>query len=355
MFANDNAVTIGALWERYTPVVFSKIAPGTQRAYVNAWRHRVEPWFAHRAVTSVTTLDVEEAFANWSGSESTRADALGALSALYRVAVKGRYVAVNPCIGVDRRRDQATDVAARALTLDEYFRLLDVLPAAGPYRRFVLAMVYTGCRLGEVAGLRVSDIQWSERTLSVSRTASAGATGQVVVGPTKGRRTRTVPIVDQLVPMLTEAAAGKGPHDYLFTGPRGGFLNSKNLSRALNWHAIRHEVKTFAPEEPALHWHDLRHTAAVFLFDAGLSAPDVQAILGHSSLLVTQMYADTRRLAAKRGVAPLSKFYSVQSEGQLPAVTGGAPSDSSKGGEYPAKTSSDLGKEKVPPRVEASR
>lgn len=317
MFANENNATVGALWDRYGPVVFSKIAPGTQRAYLNAWRHRVGPWFAHRDIASITTLDIEEAFASWSGKESTRADALGALSALYRVAVKGQYVAANPCIGVERRRDQASDVAARALTRDEYFRLLEVLPQTGPYRRFVLAMVYTGCRLGEVAGLRVSDIDWIERTISVTRTASAGATGQLVVGPTKGRRSRSVPIVDQLVPILREAAADKGAHDYLFTGPRGGFLNSKNLSRALDWHAIREQVKTFAPGEPALHWHDLRHTAAVFLFDAGLSAPDVQAILGHSSLLVTQLYADTRRLAAKRGVEPLSRFFNAQSTGQI--------------------------------------
>lgn len=332
MFAHDNnpSMTVGALWERYRAVVFSKIAPGTQRAYANAWRLRVAPWFADRNVASVTTLDVEEAFANWSGSESTRADALGALSALYRVAMKGGFAGHNPCLGVDRRRDQSRDVAGRALTRDEYNRLLEVLPPAGPYRRFVLAMVYTGCRLGEVAGLRVSDINWGERTIGVSRTASAGETGQVLVGPTKGRRKREVPVVDQLVPILREAAAGKGIHDYLFTGPRGGFLNSKNLSRALNWHGIRDQVKTFAPDEPPLHWHDLRHTAAVFLFDAGLPAPDVQAILGHSSLLVTQLYADTRRLAARRGVEPLSRFYDAQSVGH------------SGGGESPAEIRPDL-------------
>ncbi|WP_172978255.1 site-specific integrase [Microbacterium sp. SYP-A9085] len=307
--------------------MFSKIAPGTQRAYTYAWRRRVEPWFADRTISAITTLDVEEAFANWTGAESTRADALGVLSALCRVAVKGGYIASNPCIGVDRRRQQASDVAARALTRDEFRRLLEVLPASGPYRRFVLAMAYTGCRLGEVAGLRLSDVNWEERTLSVVRTVSPGLTGQVVVGPTKGRRTRTVPVVDQFVPILREAEADKGIHDYLFTGPRGGFISSKNLSRALDWHRKRDVVKSFAPGERALHWHDLRHTAAVFFFDAGLPAPDVQALLGHSSLMVTQLYADTRRLAARRSVEPLSAFFDAQSRGQLeggeaPAMTG---------------------------------
>jgi Phage integrase family len=45
----------------------------------------------------------------------------------------------------------------------------------------------------------------------------------------------------------------------------------------------------FPADERQLHWHDLRHTAAVMLFRSGVSAPDVQAILGHSSLAVTQI------------------------------------------------------------------
>lgn len=63
-----------------------------------------------------------------------------------------------------------------------------------------------------------------------------------------------------------------------------------------------------SPERP-LHWHDLRHTAAVMLFRSGVSAPDVRAILGHSSLAVTQIYADTRRDAARRGANALSAYW----------------------------------------------
>lgn len=314
---------LGELWDRYRSVVFAKLAPSTQQGYRYAWGKRVAPFFGDVPVGSVTTLDVEAAFASWDGTESTRGDAFSVLSALCRVAVKGGYIASNPCIGIDRRREQAADVASRALSLSEFERLRELLPPAGPYRRFVLAMPYTGCRLGEVAGLRVSDVDWDERTITVARSVTNGR-----VGPTKGRRLRVLPIVDQFVPILRDAAEGKGPHDLLFPGPRGGYLNSKNLSRALDWHRWRSEVKTFAPDERPLHWHDLRHTAAVFFFRAGLSAPDVQALMGHSSLLVTQLYADTRKEAAQRAVSLVSNFF-AQSDGQF------------RGGEASAKTASD--------------
>lgn len=327
MFAHENASppTVGALWERYSSVVFARLAPSTQRGYRYAWGKRVGPSFAHVPVASLTTLDVELALTSWPGSESTRLDALAVLSAVCRVAVKGGFIPTNPCIGVDRRRNQLRDVAARGLTLDEFARLRERLPKSGPHRRFVLAMPYTRLRLGEVAALRLSDVDWASRTLTVARTYSGG-----VMGPTKGRNLRVVPLVDQLMPILLEAAEGKGEHDYLFPGPRGGFLDSKNLTRALGWHAWRDEVKVFAPDELPLRWHDLRHTAARFFFLAGMSAPDVQAVMGHSSLLVTQLYADTRADAARRAVPLVSNFFG-KVHGQL------------QGGEAEAETLSDRG------------
>lgn len=327
----DAGATVGALFERYRGLILSRVAPGTARGYLVAWRRRVAPSFAALPIAELTPLDIEAEFAAWTGTRSTRIDALSMLSAICRVAVKGGYLGANPCLGVDVPRGREADPASRSLNVTEVSRLFDVLPPSGPYRRFVLALLYTGCRLGEVAALRVSDVDLSARVIRVAQTASPGMHGELLIGPTKGRRVRMVPVSNPLLPVVFEAMDGKAEHDLLFPGPRGGHINSKNLSRALHWPSIRNRVKAFAPGEPALHWHDLRHTAAVALFNAGVSAPDVQAILGHSSLLVTQLYADTRADAARRGGVALSKYWDAQSNGQL------------GGGEETAKTAADQG------------
>lgn len=321
---------VGLLYERYRPLILNNISPGTGRAYTYAWGQRVGPTFASREIEQITTLDVELAMASWSGAYSTRVDALSLLSRICKTAIKGGIIPANPCVNVERPRTQDSDPTSRALNLEQIEILLEMLPSGGPYRRFVLAMLYTGCRLGEIAALRPADIDWSTNTINVSRTASPGLTGQLHVGPTKGRRVRAVPLAAPFAPIVRGAAAGKDAYDLLFPGPRGGTINSKNLSRALDWFNIRDSIKRFPPNEEALHWHDLRHTAAVMLFRAGLSAPDVQAILGHSSLAVTQLYANTRNDAAKRGAVALSHFYGHESRGQL------------EGGEDAAKTASDL-------------
>ena len=310
--------TVESIFDEYAGLLESKVAPGTWRGYMVGWRKRVRPSFGDVDVASINTLAVEVAFASWSGSVSTRKDALAMLSAICRVAVKGGIISTNPCNGVERVRTQHSDPTSRALDDVETRRLFSLLPPEGPYRRFVLALLFTGCRLGEVAGLRVSDVDLAQGVIKIQRSASAGLHGELSVGPTKGRRVRTVPMPEQLLASILEGAAGKGPHDLLFPGPRGGTINSKNLSRAIGWSRWRNEVKEFAPGEPPLKFHDLRHTAATTLFHAGVSAVDVQAILGHASLQVTQMYANTRADAARRGTAALSSYYASR-QGQTEA------------------------------------
>jgi integrase len=65
------------------------------------------------------------------------------------------------------------------------------------------------------------------------------------------------------------------------------------------------ELRT-AVGRPDLQIHDLRHTFATILFDAGASAPDVQATLGHSSLQATEPYSRAREGVALRAGAALN-------------------------------------------------
>jgi integrase len=166
----------------------------------------------------------------------------------------------------------------------------------------------------------------------VSKTASPGRRGELVVGPTKNGKSRLVPIAAQLRPVVEETCDGKALEERVFPGPKGGFLSSKNLSRALKWPAIRHLVKNFPPNEPALHWHDLRHTALTKFALGGLVMPDLMAVAGHSTLQVTQRYLNTKADAAQRAALIQSGFYAdFEVTPRLAPEGGGA-----------AKTGSDL-------------
>ena len=111
-----------------------------------------------------------------------------------------------------------------------------------------------------------------------------------------------MPLIAALRPYVEDAARGKKPDDLLLAGPDGGRLTNHNARRAVDWDVLRTAIG-----RPDLRMHDLRHTFATILFDAGASAPDVQATLGHSSLQVTERYSRAREGVALRAGAVLDQ------------------------------------------------
>ncbi|WP_201518276.1 tyrosine-type recombinase/integrase [Gulosibacter hominis] len=296
--------TLADLYAEYQALLFDGLALNSRAAYQRAWALRVAPTLGDREITTITPLDIMAAAAEWSGSRSTRQDALALVSKLCNLGVLSGQIPHNPVRSMPpRRTPQVTDVASRALSDAEAVHML-ALTAHHPHaHRILAALLYTGCRLGEVMGLERGDIDGN--VLRIRRSLSP-QNGVMTVGPTKGRQARAVPIIPAMREVLTEALDNPAHESRLFTGAKGGPMSSSNLTRAVNWHHIRDQIKTFPADQPALRFHDLRHTAAVNFFRVGLSAPDVQRILGHSSLQVTEQYARSTDAAALRAVAAFS-------------------------------------------------
>lgn len=144
-------------------------------------------------------------------------------------------------------------------------------------------------RAGEVTALRVGDVDFGRGVIRVSRSLSPGMRGELIEQSPKSHKSRDVPLIDALRPYAEAAARGKRGSDLLFDVVDGGRLTNHNARRAANWEEWREAIG-----RPDLRIHDLRHTFARILFDAGATAPDVQATLGHSSLQVTERYSRAR-------------------------------------------------------------
>lgn len=72
--------------------------------------------------------------------------------------------------------------------------------------------------------------------------------------------------------------------DHVFT------LKGRRISE--DW--LTHRFKSYirkAGLNPRLHFHSLRHTFATWLVQEGVSIYEVQKLLGHSSISVTQVYS----------------------------------------------------------------
>jgi len=104
---------------------------------------------------------------------------------------------------------------------------------------------------------------------------------------TKGKRARTVPLIEEIRPVIEmRIAATDGTKDArLFTGPRGGRITTAVLRLATHWDDV---VAKLGHEH--LRRHDLRHTGLTWLADAGVPVHHLQRIAGHASITTTQRY-----------------------------------------------------------------
>jgi integrase len=124
------------------------------------------------------------------------------------------------------------------------------------WRDVVLFGACTAARIGEMSGCRVNDINTTEWTWTVRRQTTTAPGGLVDKG-TKGKRARTVPLIEEIREIVQRRIAETdGTSDArLFTGPRGGRITTAVLRDATHWDEV---VKQLGYEH--LRRHDLRHT-----------------------------------------------------------------------------------------------
>jgi site-specific recombinase XerC len=148
---------------------------------------------------------------------------------------------------------------------------------AGIRDRAVITLLWRlGLRAGEVAGLGLDDVDW-------------GAVRVSVVG--KGPRRLTLPLpqdVGQALVGWLQVRPGNATDRALFVRLRRPIqaLTSAGISDI-----VKHRAETAGLG--VVHAHRLRHTAAMNVIAAGGSLVEARELLGHRSVVSTQVYART--------------------------------------------------------------
>jgi integrase/recombinase XerD len=148
--------------------------------------------------------------------------------------------------------------------------------------RAILELLYAaGLRVSELVALDVGDIH-----LSVEYVRCLG----------KGAKERIVPIGAAAVRALQRylvharpALVGRRPTAALFVNRRGGRLTRQSV-----WTMLRANARAAGLRTP-VHPHTLRHSFATHLLDRGADLRAVQEMLGHASVVTTQLYTHLTR------------------------------------------------------------
>lgn len=278
-------ITVGELAPDWLARKEQATAPSHHRTLESAWRVHVEPRWGRVSVADIDLAGVEVWIVSMGAKgagATTVIRAYGVLSGILTDAVKAKRLAANPAKGVDNlpRKTARRHVY---LSADDVARLAN---EAGEHRALVLTLAYTGVRWGEAIGLRVVDVEFLRRRLSVHENAVQLGVKHAV-GPTKGRQARSVPVPEFVLNALGHQCKGKVPGDLVFPGRNGGYLQRPKSATGWFQAAVkRAKVQKVTP-------HDLRHTCASLAVSAGVNVLALQRMLGHKSAKITlDTYAD---------------------------------------------------------------
>lgn len=156
---------------------------------------------------------------------------------------------------------------------------------------FFATAIWTGMRLGELCGLRWTDVDFDDGHVVIQRSLWHGKEKS-----TKTRKRRIVPLRDELGEILQAHPRSQSP--YVFTN-RSGEPLTRNTAR-----------KPFAKVcelagVKKIRLHDLRHSFGSLLVNRGASLETVRRMLGHSDIRMTQHYLHSPGDEMKRVVNEL--------------------------------------------------
>ncbi|MDR3109254.1 MAG: tyrosine recombinase XerC [Planctomycetaceae bacterium] len=227
-------------------------------------------------------------------SRATIARRLASLRSFFRFGQRDGFVKENPAKPLRNPRTQRS--LPYFLSTDDVERLLSTPPALEPLGmrdRAILETMYSaGLRVGELVAINMGDVQLKEGIIRVRG---------------KGRKERFSPLgsfavkaVNRWLKLRKEILAGTlnvagsptkprrplpdSPNAPLFLNKYGKRLTTRSVGRMLEKHI--NEAGLDARTTP----HTLRHSFATHLLDNGADIRSVQELLGHKSLVTTQIY-----------------------------------------------------------------
>jgi len=262
------------------------LSPNSVSAYVNDISKLiafVEEHYPNLAPETVKLAQLRK-FVEWMNlkgiSPRTQARTISGVKSFYKFLLIEEAVENDPTTLLESPRIGRK--LPEILTDDEINSLIDaidVTKAEGLRNRAILETLYScGLRVSELVDLKVSNLHFEQEFLRI-----AG----------KGERERLVPISKRaiedikkyLVNSRKKLVIEKGYENVVFLNRRG-----KKLSRVMIFTIIKNLADKINLEK-SISPHTFRHSFASALVQGGADLRTVQEMLGHESILTTEIYA----------------------------------------------------------------
>ncbi|GAB77184.1 Site-specific recombinase XerD [Austwickia chelonae] len=283
-------VTVGELWPDWFAA--QRLKPSTRASYDSLWRTVVAPTWGETPLSKVTTAGVRRWVNNAEGprgpvSASRARQAHHVLSALLDSAVEDGRIPQNPARpATTNRRGFLPPLPRQEMHCLSRAQLLALADAIPSHRPAIYLLGFCALRSGEVAGLRVGDVDLLRQRLHIRRNI-VEISGQLVEGePKSARGRRTLPLPGFVLEVIAPLVDGRSPDMPLLTSPRGRPWRATNFRRSFDRGIISAGIATQEGKD-TVRVHDLRHSGVSLWLSEGVPLVTASRMAGHASVSIT--------------------------------------------------------------------
>lgn len=303
------------------------LAPRTYEYYTGIIDTLIIPKLGHIKLSALKSKHIQDFVKYLQSIQTAKGEApkastvkrkLACLQAILRQAVKLRIIKDNPADAKYLTLPRIEAAEVDIFTKQGAAQMLSCLENESlEFQCIVQIAISSGARLGEIVGLKFSDIDFIRNKVTFRRAAYKVTGQEIGLKAPKDNEIRTVtiyPEVIDLIKLLQEqktreqmrlGTAWRG-NDWLFTKWDGSIMHPQTPSQ--HWRKFLQKNKL-----PSHKFHSLRHTSATLLLYSGNNLRQVQERLGHGSIRTTQIYLHCIQEADEQCAASLRSMLITQS------------------------------------------
>ena len=324
---NVSRVTLNDMFELYMSGK-TELKPSTRTNYIYMYNNYIKDELGSRKITSIKYSDIKRFYNSLINDKGFKPNSMEIVNTIihpvFTLAVRDGYIRINPTDGAmaEIKKSHNWEKPKRhALTVDEQQAFIEFVSNSKTYKHWLpLFTVFlgTGCRVGEIIGLRWSDCDFEKGIISINhnliyRQSDDGKCSFHVTTPKTSAGVRTVHMLNDVRKALIQEKKKQiaegfnqteidGYSGFIFTNRVGYIHNPQTINRAIkriirDYNKEEKEIAKIEKRKPLeirdFSVHSLRHTFCTRFCENETNLKVIQEIMGHSDITTTMnIYAE---------------------------------------------------------------